>query len=51
MDGKGSKGQHIFYFWHLKKMLKFEKDETGPLYILKGYSMCKSAGVPEKKGH
>lgn len=49
MDDKGSKGQLIFYFWHLKQMLKFEKDEIGPLYILKGYSVYESAGMPERK--
>lgn len=30
-------------------MVKFEKDEIGPLYIVKGYSVYESAGVPERK--
>jgi len=49
MDAKGSKGQVIFYFWHLKQMVKYEKDEISPLYILKGYSVYECAGVPERK--
>lgn len=31
-------------------MLKFEGDEIGPLYILKGYSMCESAACQRRKG-